>query len=234
MLECPVPIFIITRDRLDVLKQAIDSYTLKINTPIDIVIHDNLSTYLPLVDYLHQLENSGTKIYWNLGNDLNDAGNSIQDYMSRSQSKYYVVTDPDIVLKDTALGDILEFLATMLDVFKVPVAGPMIQIDDIPDHFPLKEIVHARWKFDFGKRPRRFIDYRNKRIEYILAVIDTTFGMYRREFFFHRYNSAFRSFDPYMVRHLDWYAHPDNLTEDQIYYGTTGTRWNHWSLVKKP
>lgn len=234
MLDSPVPIFIITRDRIEVLKKAIDSYCSRIITPIEIVIHDNSSTYPPLKEYLRELEKSGIRVYRNPGNDLNDAGRTIHDYMSKSPSKYYVVTDPDIVLKDAVPGDILEFLASMLETFKVPVAGPMIQVDDIPNHFPLRQIVHARWNLDFGSRPRQFVDYKNRRIEYILAVIDTTFGMYRREFYFQRYNAAFRSFEPYMVRHLDWYVHPKKLTDDQIYYGLTGTRWNHWSLAKKP
>ena len=54
-----VPIFIISCNRLQSLQETIGSYKKNIGTPFEIVIHDNNSTYKPLLDYLGKLENEG-------------------------------------------------------------------------------------------------------------------------------------------------------------------------------
>ena len=102
-----IPIFVITHNRLTVLKRTLTSFARVIDaakTPYEVVVHDNASTYEPLRAYLRQ---SGLRVYWNAGNDLDDVAYSIEAYFSGtcSASSYYVVTDPDIELDETMILD---------------------------------------------------------------------------------------------------------------------------------
>jgi len=59
-----IPIFIIVRDRLTVLQDSLGSYVSQIRTPIEIVLHDNSSTYEPMLDFQEELErNEDCTIY---------------------------------------------------------------------------------------------------------------------------------------------------------------------------
>ncbi|HKM60574.1 MAG TPA: hypothetical protein VJY36_06850, partial [Candidatus Bathyarchaeia archaeon] len=63
-----VPIFIISCNRLCCLQAAIGSYRKCIGSPYELVIHDNNSTYRPLLDYLKRLEKEGVSVYYSTVN----------------------------------------------------------------------------------------------------------------------------------------------------------------------
>ena len=152
-----VPIFIITYDRLEVLKQSLESYHNYVKTPFEIVIIDFGSTYKPTVNFLKQLEGEGTIVYWKnkiiQNTELNKAGYCINDYFKIHPKSNYVVTDPDIAL-DNVEGDILDFYSFFLESMpQVGVVGTMLRMDDIPDYYPLKkELIGGR----MGRRNRKF------------------------------------------------------------------------------
>jgi len=117
----PVPIFIITKDRLCSLRETLRSIYRGIRSPFEIVIHDDGSTYQPTLDFLNELESHGVQVFRNSINvqpesskeehlevvrnlKLNLVSHSINTYMSNIKSefkpKYYVVTDPDISVQN--------------------------------------------------------------------------------------------------------------------------------------
>tara|TARA_Y100000310_G_scaffold342719_1_gene447073 strand:- start:252 stop:1619 length:1368 start_codon:yes stop_codon:yes gene_type:complete len=220
MQESPVvPIFIITRDRLDSLRESIDSYHRDIKTPFEIVIHDNDSTYGPTIDFLKNLEKEGTKVYWNKENDLRSVNASISDWMERHKNvKYFVITDPDVAL-DSVAGNILEFYKALLKANRhAQVVGPMLEIDDLPDHYPFKREVVKSHYYQFWQHTPTTLGYDGKVCNVQRAAIDSTFGMYRRGYTWNGPVVGIRTYAPYSARHLDWYLDPDNLSEDQEYY----------------
>lgn len=237
-----IPIFIITCDRLEILKKSIQSYYDCIKTPFEIVIRDQGSAFKPTIEFLKDLESKGTKIYWaeriTDRIELNKLDESIQDYFKTHPKSNYVVTNDDVAL-DNAEGDVLEVYAYCLNILpNIKVAGPMLRIDDIPDYYPLKEDLLSGKRGchkDFHSRPVKVIDYRGKQIKYIHAPIDVTFGMYRKETHWRKHQQGIRTYPPYSARHLDWYIDPKNLTEDQKYYiehSSDGiTHWSSW--IKK-
>ena len=225
-----IPIFIITRDRLDVLLKCINSLK-QIDTPYEIIIHDNLSTYEPLINYLKkELLKNNLKVYWNKRNELNDVKYTINDYFQKGcESNYYIVTDPDIELLEIK-NDILEFYMFLLETnLNIDVVGPMLEINDIPDFYPLKQKVIESHTRQFWHKKPYSIKFKNNNFEIQNAPIDTTFGMYRKNFSFHSWNHGIRTYKPYSAKHLDWYIDPKNLSPDQKYYLKSSTNVGHWS-----
>jgi len=219
-----IPIFIISCDRLEALKESIQSYYNCIKTPFEIIIMDFGSSYEPTLEYLKNLEHEKVKIYWKekIGNkrhfNINIDG-VIQDYFKDHPTSNYVVTDPDIAL-DNVDGDILEVYAHLLGILPENIiVGPMLRIDDLPDHYPLKrEVRFGGWEAFYHSRKVNMVQYKGKPVKYVLVRIDTTFAMNRAGMHWRRHRMAARVFFPYGARHLEWYLDPKNLTPDQKHY----------------
>ena len=244
-----MPIFIITCNRIKILKESMRSYYDHIKAPFEIVICDQGSTFKPTIEFLEKLESDGTIVYrwkenFNIGRKRNLRRNNtgisenIQDYFKTHPKSNFIVTDPDIFL-DNVDGDILEVYAHILSVMPEIVAvGPILRIDDIPDCYPLKEKLlssesgHAKALL----KPRCTVGYKGRQIEYVSDRIDTQFGMFRAGTQWRRIKKgieAIRTLAPYSAKHLDWYICPENLTEDQRYYmwyASTNTHWSKWKL----
>jgi hypothetical protein len=217
---------------LKCLKTVIDSYKSHITTSHEIVIYDANSTYKPLLDYLKQLEQEGVTVYRSAKNitvdeHLNSVADAIDDWFATYSASYYVVTDPDIALEGNC-GDILELYAYLLDTRDIEVVGPMLRIDDIPDYYPLKQKVIERHTEQFWHKTPLTLSWKAKTIQYQLAPIDTTFGMYRSGFKFHRLCNGYRTYAPYWAKHLDWYINPAEMSEDQLYYLEHASIVSHW------
>lgn len=214
-----VPIFVVVRDRLEALKTSLESYQKFIKTPFEIVIHDNASTYGPTIQFLKELEKQGTKVYWNKKNDIRAVNESVKDWMGKNSGvKYYVITDPDVAL-DEVDGNILDLYKALLDANShALVVGPMLEIDNLPDHYPLKKQVIKSHYYQFWQHTPTILQYSGKECKVQKAAIDSTFGMYRRGYVWNGPCDGIRTHKPYAALHLDWYLDPDNLSEDQEYY----------------
>jgi hypothetical protein len=218
-----IPIFIITHDRYRVLNYSIDSYFKTITSPFEIVIFDQKSTFPPMIDYLRFLESGDITVAWNHRNGnmsemVDDLRNVIQEWLKNHPSPYYVVTDSDVAL-DGCKGDILLYYAYLLEKFPdIECIGPMLRIDDIPDYYPLKKEAYERHYDLSWRRVPIAIPWEGINYHLLPSIIDTTFAMYRSSFPFKNYNIAFRSYAPYLAKHLDWYINPAEMTDDQLYY----------------
>jgi len=224
----PIPIFIISHDRLKVLRESILSFK-QIGTPYQVIIHDNNSTYRPTLEYLKSLEDKDNfTVVYNKTNDLNSVSVTIKTFMATSNCQYYVVSDPDIALFNVD-ADILEVYQHFLDSNpRIIAAGPMLEIKDIPDYYPLKALAIQRHTDQFWHKEPVPYQWQGKEIHYQSAHIDTTFAMYRRSFTFKNYNIGVRLYQPYSARHLDWYIDPDNMSADQKYYLANASAVSHW------
>ena len=228
-----IPIFVLSFNRLTALQTAIASWR-QIAAPTEIVIHDAGSTYRPLLEYLHRLQASGAATVFLQRKsvmhaaDLNAIAETIEQWFKRHDAPYYIVSDPDVAL-EPGCADIIETYAQLLAHFETAeVVGPMLRIDDIPDHYPLKRKAVERHTEQFWHKQPEIIELAGKRVAYQSAPIDTTFGMYRRGFRFHRLCRGLRTYAPYWARHLDWYIDPSNLSDDQRHYLETASNASHW------
>lgn len=248
-----IPIFIITCNRIEVLKKSMQSYHDCIKSPFEIVICDQGSTFKPMIEFLEKLESDGIIVNrWkenlnigrgrNLSRDDIGLSENIQNYFKNHPKSNYVVCDPDIVL-DNVDGDIFEVYAHLLNIKPEIVAvGSVCRIDDIPDCYPLKGKLLSKERGQvkaFFSWPQHTISYKGKQVKYIFDKIDTGFGMFRAGTRWQRVKrgiASIRTFAPYSTRHLDWYICPENLTEDQRYYmqhASTNAHWSKWSLKER-
>ena len=200
-----IPIFIITKDRLTCLKKAIESY--KKLGDIELIFHDMGSTYPPLLDFLKKQKN--VVYYQNrIGREgLSSVSQTIKDWFAVNEGDYYIVTDPDIVLK-TPSEKILPFFKKLLDKFpKVKVVGSHV---NVPSDLPIKYGHYDKLFWELPKEELDGIKYFQK------STIDTTFGMYRKSFTFSRHNEGIRVAEPCVAEHLGWFMDLDN--EEDKYY----------------
>lgn len=138
-----VSIFIITRDRVNGLRESIESYDKTISSPFETVILDHNSTYPPMLEYLQHLQTQRNVTILPLTNPkwtdaMLEADRLILDYLKpRPHVKFYVATDPDIALKRTA-PDILLYYAAILNSCKdVRVVGKSIVIRHVLAFSPM-------------------------------------------------------------------------------------------------
>lgn len=199
-----VPVIIISRDRLDCLRQLVDWLE---RTPGIGTIHivDNASTWPPLLEYLdrsphmvHRLEvNLGHHAPWVIG------------LVASVSDAPFVVTDPDVIPDAACPPDAIDHFAGILerhpDTDKV---GFGLRIDDLPNAFAHRDAV-VRWESKFWTDEVEPGVFR--------ADIDTTFALYRpgRD---HKTFNAVRTGAPYTARHLPWYTPTNAPTAEDIYY----------------
>lgn len=240
-----IPIFIITCDRIEILKKSMQSYHDCIKTPFEVVICDQGSTFKPMKEVLKELESNGIVVYrWKEG--LNDGKKenlrrndrkieeNIQNYFESRPKSNYVVTDPDIFL-DNVGCDILEVYAYFLEkIPQINTVGPMLRIDDIPDYYPAKNyLISSSLHVKYHSTKVNNIQYKGRNIKYVFAPIHTSFGMYRKETRWRGYSkNAVRVLAPYSAKHLDWYVDMKNLSDDQKYYMEHASTNAHWSKME--
>jgi hypothetical protein len=216
----PIPIFILAKDRLTVLMEAIRSFHQYIKTPFEIVIHDENSTFPATVNFLKGLESQGVKVYWHqdfkngtFEDTMDRLRQTIATHMKTSKAKAYIVTDPDIGL-DAVSGDILFAYYEMLINLDLMVVGSAMRWDDWPP-----EIRKIRFELRFAKEKIHTYLYEHRPVPYIFFDVDTTFAMYKRETIFGRMlTPAVRVFPPFAARHLDFYWTKERMPEDMVYY----------------
>lgn len=198
-----IPIIINNRNRLFFLKKLI-SYLINKNYK-NLILLDNQSTYLPLIDFYNKTnhkvirfqDNKGYLSLWK------------SSFFDKIKNNYYVYTDPDVLPIDECPKDFLNYFLDCLNKNpKLDKVGFGIEINDIPHKETLnKFIIKNEKKFWLKKIPNSNL-YK--------APIDTTFALYRPNAFGGYWLSSARSEYPYLIRHLPWYDEKDE--KEEIFY----------------
>jgi hypothetical protein len=230
-----IPIFILSRDRLNYLRHAIQSYNHTISSPYEVIVLDHHSTYPPMLDYLRELNSSGTRVL-HLQQHLflqvlDESADIINGYLDdHPEMNYYVYTDSDIALERTA-PDVLLFYAGILNSCpELKVVGPHLQISDIPSSYSKHELaVETHAKF-WTKIIPQMATWNGIGYHFSNLPIDTTFSMRRRGQRFARLTDpCVRTFAPYAAVHVDWYTDDNNTLEDKMWYlNHSEVDINHW------
>lgn len=231
-----IPIFIITHDRLEVLKTCFESMK-KLSDKVEyqIIFVDNNSTYQPLINWLKEKDKEGYLVYWNNTKNLFEGiQQGVNRWYKDNDSPYYVITDPDIEM--ICPEDILEYYVHIFEKYqKAQVVAPLLRTDDIPNWYPAKDKVLRNIHNNYGKQQRFEIEWKNNKYKAIYAGVGCTFAMYRKGFVKKKDTSnkcpviSIRTEKPYYVKHLDWYLDPKKLTEDQKRYCNKSEIHTHWS-----
>lgn len=199
-----LPVLITCRDRATSLVELVSWLERAGHDRIYLV--DNDSRWPPLLEFLENTSHTVIRLKENLGY-LAPWEAGLVDRFARGEP--YVVTDPDVVPDESCPFDAAAHLASLLvqyPVYRKAVLG--LRIDDLPEHFALREAV-LRSEASFWRRPVRRGLYH--------AWVDTTFAVYRAGWGPGLY-PALRTGKPYLARHLGWYLDSSNPTEEQHFY----------------
>ena len=211
-----IPVFINVRDRLNCLYQLLA--WLEQAGHRKIILIDNASTYPPLLRYLNTCPHHVFRSGKNLGHT---ALWQIPEFKKTISSSWYVYTDPDVVPIELCPPDLIAKLYGLLKRFPDYLkAGPGLHLDDIPDHYHLKQKVLDVETSLYGKEVEQGV---------FQADIDTTFALHRPHTPY-ILGPALRLRGRYEIRHFPWYVDSANLCEEDIYYRDRATKsvtnWN--------
>lgn len=183
----------------------------------NIYIIDNVSTYPPLWDYYRKSKHVIFKLDKNVGHMALWKTHIFMWF----KDVPYVYTDPDILPVEECPLNSVEYFRQVLQKYpEVGKVGFGLKIDDIPDHYQLKDKV-VKWEKQFWEKPLG-----NKLYE---GMIDTTFALYRPNSFGDAgMLKAIRTGGKYMARHLPWYIHPKSLSEEDLYYFEHSNTVSSW------
>ena len=128
-------------------------------------------------------------------------------------------------------GFVLDLIKTMEKYhFNICKVGFALRIDDLPQHYPLKEKV-IKWEKQFWTKKV------NKTDNIYYAEIDTTFALYKpfykRTKFQNFFNKGIRIGGDFTCMHGGWYIDPNNMTDEQINYFRTSNSSSSWIFDKK-
>lgn len=212
-----IPIIINNFNRLTSLKALIAS--LEKRGYKNLFIIDNASTYPPLLEYYTTCPYKVFRLDTNVGYLALWKTSIYKEFIS----DFYVYTDSDVVPCDECPDDFLNYFWDILKRHKYATkVGFGLKIDDLPDHFNLKQSV-VEWESKFW----------NFEVEKDLfrAPIDTTFALYKP---FARKNAnwyieQYRTGGNYQARHIPWYNDTTNLSVEELYYINSCAKKTHWT-----
>jgi hypothetical protein len=216
------PVFIPVRDRLSTLLDLIA--WLERAGQEEIWLIDNHSTYPPLVDYLDRTPHRVVRTWRNLGHRAAWLSGTVQ---RQAHGKHFIVSDPDVVPDPICPMDAIDHFRLLLDRHpELDKVGFGLRIDDLPDHYSLKEDV-IDWEGKFWQDELEPSVYR--------AGIDTTFALYRPLDRRHDMMRAVRTGFPYVARHVPWYTDSTRLSEEDEYYRAHADRTiSNWDRDELP
>jgi glycosyltransferase involved in cell wall biosynthesis len=174
----------------------------------NIIIIDNNSTYEPLLEYYETLpyeiirssQNLGHEAFWKLG---------------INPTEQFILSDPDVVPDKNCPKDLVRKMIEVSDRYGTAKVGPGIRIDNLPDHYHLKDLMlrsECRYWDESARTPEG---------DSFFADIDTTFALYQPEWGRWPPAKHVRLDFPYVVEHVPWYLPSNEYHEEREYYKNT-------------
>ena len=183
----------------------------------NLIILDNNSTYLPLIDYysvtpakvVYLRRNIGYLALWESG------------FISSIGNSPFIYTDPDVVPDDNCPIDFIDVLFESLICHpQLDKVGLALRLDDLPNSSPVTSDVirHEQmyWQRRFSKNLYQ-------------ASIDTTLALYRPGRCGGYWLNAGRTEWPYVARHMPWYFDPARLDNEETFYRSQVLTETYWS-----
>lgn len=218
-----IPIIIINFNQLFYLQKLIDALIKR--QYFNIIIIDNNSTYKPLLKYYDEIAKKNIiveKLDQNVGHLVLY---SVKKLLTKYVNGYYFLTDADIVPNNNLPEDFALKMIEDLENnnFNITKVGFALDLEDIPETYPLKQKV-IDWE-------KKFWD--NQIGKYIYkANVDTTFALYRPYYKKYKYQNNFvkglRLAGEFTAKHGGWYLDRNNLSDESIFYSKHANNSASW------
>ena len=211
-----VPVFINVRDRLSCLERLLK--WLERAGHRNITLIDNASTYPPLVHFLDRTNYRTLRLKKNLGHTGLWRVKELRRILA---TQWFLYTDPDVIPSETCpLNAVVHLRRLLIDFPLYLKAGLGLRLDDIPNHYHLKQKV-IDWE-------RRLIG-EEIAPNVFEADVDTTFALYRPGTPY-VVGPSIRLQGIYLAQHLPWYADSCQPDDEERYYRSHAsagvTTWN--------
>ena len=139
------------------------------------------------------------------------------------KNKYYVYSDPDILLQKDCPKDFVHQLYVHLNNYPgKEKAGVALKIDDLPDCYKLKNDVLMWEQINWEK-------ILNENV--YDALVDTTLALYKPLAYGNAEEcSAIRVAGKLAAQHLPWYDDSSNISEEELFYkNNVKSTSSYWS-----
>jgi hypothetical protein len=221
-----IPLIINNYNRLQILQEQLDwLYTLEGISGILIV--DNDSNYEPLLKFYESLRgHQRVQVVYLEHNSWRKGAAELTTQLLKKHP-FVIVTDPDLLPYPNTPTDLVARLKAVAEQYpKYNHVGTSLEINDLPDHNPLKDnIFHHEskyWKNPLPGDPTVFE-----------APIDTTFAIYKKGSVIEQLEPALRLNRPYTLKHVDWYQDPNVRTPEYNHYMQTAKIFATWATELK-
>lgn len=194
-----IPVIINNRDLLTWPKEMVEKIKTYDNVG-DIIVLDNGSTYEPLLEWYNTKpceiiygENRGHTAPW------------LSGLVEKLNTKYYVVSDPDLGINDT-----LTYLVEKMETNSLPKLGLGLNYDLCPSESP-----YYQHLMNYEKP--RYINSRLVDNVYLDVETDTTFALYKNQ---HYFIGGGIIGNEYIAKHFPWYLTDEDRknNEEFMYY----------------
>jgi glycosyltransferase involved in cell wall biosynthesis len=193
-------VIINNRNRLTTTKKMVEDL-LERDTK-EIIIIDNESTYLTLLEWYNQIPNEVKVLRYHNEGHLALFGTGL---VNQIQEDWCFYTDSDIQLNPNMPKDYQQIMLDYGLKYGIDKISLALQIDDLPDHYMFKQQVirnEGRWWLD-EVEPNVF-----------RADTDTTFSLNKKVDQF----QSLRIAGDFTSKHMPWYLDLDNIDEEEQYY----------------
>lgn len=215
-------VYIICRDRLTPLLKLVR--WLEKAGFSRIVFIDNDSAFPPLLTYLKKTKYQVLDMRRNAGHTVAWQQAIIP---MLTPDEYYILTDPDVIPTCNGKELIDALFKTSKKFPEYLKIGLGLKIDDLPDHFSLKDSVIS-WEEQFWKKPIEKNVYE--------AGVDTTFALYKPFTYAYTLHPSIRLGSPFLARHLPWYTNDSEppIEEESFYRARLDKAVNSWNTGQLP
>lgn len=200
-----VPIIINNFNRLSSTKKLVEDLLRYKCT--NIYILDNKSTYVPLLSWYNTISDKINII--RLDQNIGHLAIWHPNVFNQFKNTPYIYTDSDIELNPSMPENWINVMLELMRKHQKKISLAL-SIEDIPDHYLLKEKAidnELRWWVERVKE---------ESVEMYYADTDTTFSLYP-ENTGHHYPSI-RVAGDFTCKHTPWYLNCNCLNEEEVYY----------------
>lgn len=198
------PIIINSMNRLTYLREQIN--WLEKSGLKNLIILDNQSTFLPLLEYYDKIN------YRVIKNQKNNGYLSLwfNEIFFDIQKDFYIYTDSDIVGSQSCPKDFIEFFyQSLFKIDEIDKVGFSLNLEGINQKKALEYKIFENENKFWKKKFHNFNVYK--------ASIDTTFALYRPYSYGGYWLKSGRTGYPYVADHLPWYDDVSNNEEREFY-----------------